>query len=202
MDNPLVLAWLTDVFTWLALALLGGCFIYGLLLLALPGTAMRAASYLNRRVSSRRALRPLEIPRFTERLFYRRHRIFGGLILLGVIGFFAMYFGGFPRASLLATLKRQAGHDAAIVLLDSATAFFLLANALIGIFALIVIFRPSLLKPVEQWANRWISTRRAFRGADASRQPLDDLVAAHPRLAGALVLAGVGYVVASVALLL
>lgn len=198
MNNAAVIAWLLDAGTWIGVALLGGCLAYGLALIAFPGPALQFSANLSRRYSGRRALRPLEVPRATERYFYRHHKIVGSLLLAGVLAFFIVYFLDFPRDSALARLAGLMGRPLAGVVLDSVVAFFLVLNAAIAAISIVMIWRPSLLKPVEALANRWISTRQAFRGVDESHAPLDKLVRSFPRVAGLLVLLGAGYIVVGI----
>lgn len=194
MNHHVILAWLLDAGTWMGLALLTASVAYGALLLAAPQTALDVSATLKQRYSSRRALRPLEIPRRSEPFFYRHHRIVGMLLLAGVIAFFLIFAFGYPRDTVLAAIANRIGGASAGVLVGTVERFLLVANALIGLFALIVIIRPSALKPLEARANRWISTRRALREADASREPLDAFVASHPRWTGGLILLGTAYI--------
>lgn len=197
LTNPTVLAWLFDAGTILATALLIGSLAYGLGLLIVPTAMLHIAQKLDRRFSGRRAMRPLEIPRVTEKFFYRHHRLVGVLLLIGIAAFFFVYFVKFPRDTVLARLSREIGAPLAGTLVDSASTFLLAANALIGLLGLVMIFRPSLLKPFESLANRWLSTRRALRGAETVHDPLDRFTVRHPRLVGALVVGSVGYILGS-----
>jgi hypothetical protein len=192
--NPAITIWLLDAATWLAILLLLGCAAYALLLVFSPATAQKASGALNRRFSARRAMRPMETPRLSERFFYRHHRWVGSTLLLAVAVFFLAYFLDFPRDTVLAALAMRFGHAPAGVLMDTLEWFFLIANALIAVLALAILFRPSLLKPVENVANRWISTRRALKGLEASHEPVDEFAMEHPRVTGLLILAGVIYV--------
>lgn len=194
MNHHLVIAWLLDAGTWLGLALLSASVVYGALLLVAPRAALDVSATLRQRYSSRRALRPLEIPRHTEPFFYRHHRLAGALLLAGVTVFFLVFAFGYPRDTVLAGIATRIGGVSADVLVDAVERFLLVANALIGVFALTMIIRPSALKPLEARANRWISTRQALREAEASREPLDAFVARHPRLTGALILLGTAYI--------
>lgn len=194
--NPVIAMWLVDAATLLGLALLAACAAFGLALVIAPRIAILASGALNRRFSGRRAMRPLEIPRPTERAFYRHHRLLGAALVLAVAAFFLLYFLNFPRDSVLAALAREYGRGPADAFLQAAEWFFLLANGLIGVLGMLVLIRPSVLKPVEAWANRWISTRRALKGLEQEHDPLDRFTLRHPRLTGVLVLAGVTYVTA------
>lgn len=201
MNDSTVTAWLFDAGTIVAIALLAACGVYGILLAVFPRIALGVSAALNRRYSSRRALRPLEVPRYTERWFYRHHRAVAILLLAGVAAFFLLYAFHYPRDTLLAFISGRLDTLTG-ALVDTIEWFLVGANALIGVFALVMLLRPSLLKPVETWANRWISTRRALRDAENSREPLDDFVTRHPRVAGFFVLVGAGYIVLSLLLAL
>ncbi|HEX7029434.1 MAG TPA: hypothetical protein VF254_02470, partial [Gammaproteobacteria bacterium] len=197
MNNPTVIAWLADAGTWLAFALLAACLAYAIALLMFPAATLELSAALNRRYSSRRALRSLEIPRATEPFFYRHHRLVGGLLLAGVVAFFLLFAFGYPRDTVLEAIARETGGALAGAVIDAAEWFLLGANALIGVFALTMLLRPSALKPLEAWANRWVSTRQALREAEQPHEPVDDFFACHPRLGALLVLAGLAYIAIS-----
>lgn len=194
MNNTTVTAWLIDAGTLIAMALLIACFAYAIALLLFPSATLGMSTALNRRYSSRRALRPLELPRTTEPFFYRHHRAVGGLLLAGVIVFFPLFVFGYPGDTVLAAIARQTGSAFAGAIVDAAEGFLVGANVLIGLFALVMLVRPSLLKPLEAWANRWISTRQALREAEQSHEPVDEFFTRHPRVGGVLVLAGTVYI--------
>ena len=54
----------------------------------------------------------------------------------------------------------------------------------------VLVFRPSLLKGVESWADRYYSTRRSTESLDVMRYQPDDFVRSRPRIVGAVVQAG------------
>lgn len=194
MNHPAVITWLADAGTLIGIALIGACLAYAIALLLVPRATLGLSATLNRRFSSRRVLRALEVPRVTEPFFYRHHRMIGGLLLAGVVAFYLLFALGYPRDSVLAAIARETGSAFAGTVTGSVEGFFLSANALIGIFALVMVIRPSLLKPLEAWANRWISMRQALREADRSHEPVDEFFGRHPRVGGLLILAGSGYV--------
>lgn len=197
MNNALN-SWLLDAGTWIAFALWLACVAYGFFMVLVPGATLRASAGLDRRYSSRKALRPLEIPRTSEQFFYRYHRLAGGVLLISVFAFFVVYLLDFPRDTVLSKIAGVWGRPMAGIVLESLEAFFVGANALIGVFAVIMILRPSLLKPLEARANRWISTRKALRRVEEERRPLDNLVQRFPRMTGFLVLLASGYIAAGI----
>jgi hypothetical protein len=51
------------------------------------------------------------------------------------------------------------------------------------------VVRPSLLKPLEARANRWVSTRQKTRLLSKEHTPLDELLQQYPRLFGIVIAA-------------
>src|SRR5690606_21105358 len=121
--------------------------------------------------------------------------------LAAVATFFLFYYLHFPRDTLLARLSLATGGVLADVIVLALERFLLVANACIGLFALLVILRPSLLKPLEAWMNRWLSARAALRPLEQSRAPLDRITARFPRLIGALILLGGAWVLGNLVVL-
>lgn len=96
----------------------------------------------------------LTAPRWIERRIYRHHRVAGGVLaglawlVLGWLQF------GLDRAAVLAALG---GGMPATVALPVAV-FVIWLGSLAGLVAgVLMLLRPSALKPVEAVANRWIT---------------------------------------------
>jgi hypothetical protein len=62
-----------------------------------------------------------------------------------------------------------------------------LCSAIIILLGVAIFFRPSQLKNVEAWANRWISTRKATRPLSLDRDQMNQLVYKYPRFSGFLI---------------
>jgi hypothetical protein len=69
------------------------------------------------------------------------------------------------------------------------------------VIAAVLVFRPSLLKGVEGWADRYYSTRRSTETLDVMRYQPDDFVRSRPRLVGAVVALGSLYALFGLSLL-
>lgn len=123
-----------------------------------PGTATRSAPGL---------LGLLETPRRIERFVYRHHRLSGAAIMLGA-GFFIWRI-----ASSGVLWSRGIDFQAPLL--------WLLGGAIVLAFmvGLVILIRPSGLKPVEVWANRWM-------GPDPGT--LREWLNRHPRVLGLLVM--------------
>ena len=90
------------------------------------------------------ALRVLDRQWQVERLIYRHHRLFGVIVLL--TGTFCLWQLG--RADLIALLDGSSTASALLWILLLGQGF----NLVVG---LVILLRPSLLKPVESLSNRW-----------------------------------------------
>lgn len=167
-----------------------GATLLGLALLLRSAAALRFIARMNRWVSTRRALRPLEIPRTIEALSAARRRPWlGALVAIGAAA--ALYLLltrmdslGSRSASAL-ELKRWLSVTLPLLTLK----WFLVAGSAFSIVAGVMIAAfPRAWSALEQRMNRWYSTRRMLpAGSDDMRMPLEALVEAHPRAAGALI---------------
>lgn len=96
----------------------------------------------------------LDEPRDVKRAIYRAHRIAGVLLFAGAIFTLdRLWFHYEPGA--LARIFEGWGHgEVRAVLAEALHLFLLVGNAFALVLACLVIFRPSLLKGLEQWADR------------------------------------------------
>jgi hypothetical protein len=170
--------------------LLGSVFALaaGLLLVFNSGLAFRVSERMNRWVSTRAALRSLEEERSIARPLYRMHRLVGTLICAGAL--YALIVLGTPYGEM-AIVKSLSGIGPprfASWVSESLRIVLLAGNFAALIFGLVFIVRPSALKRLEAWADRRISGRRFLR--------------THPRLVGAVIVAGSLYVMVNLGFVL
>ena len=160
----------------------------GLWLLAAPRSFLKANAWLGRWYPTQRALEPLERPIAVERRLYRHHRLAGALIVAGAA--FALWRLAlhYEEARLVTALAPRLPAPLAGALLTGWTAFLALGNLAALAVGLALLARPSALKDLESWANRWVPAGRALGFLDVPRDGPDRLVARHPRLTGALLL--------------
>lgn len=184
--------------TFLWVAMFGGLLglSMGLLLLARPRAAFRISEVMNRWISTRQAMRPLDNSISVERAIYRSHRLVGLLLLAGALFTLYVLLIRLQGQELVWIMQRFFGTPVALWLANSVRIFLVVANVAAGLIAITMMVRPSALKRVEAWANRHYSGRRATRMWEIPRQGVDPLVQAHPRLMGAvLMVAGLFIVV-------
>jgi hypothetical protein len=146
---------------------------------------------MNRWVSMRSASRPLEIPRDTTQAVQRNRYALGAIFVAG--GAFAAYVlttrynvGAAKQFFHLSTLHPVLGAWFA----DSIRWILIVGNVVaIGVGILLAFF-PAALARLEARGSSWFSQRRLFKGADNPNLSLDNWVAAHPRRAGVIIVAG------------
>jgi len=163
---------------------LGIGLLVGLLALISPARAVALSEVLGRRHSMRETTRVLEVPVSTERFFYRHHRIFGTIIVLGA-ALILWYLGTRFDAGLMARSLADASQRIAVEILVETFELVMWIGAGFSLLVGIVVFlRPSLLKGIEARANEWVSTRQASRGLTEDHPGLDRLFQAYPRAVG------------------
>jgi hypothetical protein len=175
-----------QTFLWVALlgAVLG--LLTGLGLIFRSPIVFRIGERMNVWISTRQAMRKLEVPIDIERAVYRWHRIVGALLLAGAL--FTLYVAvlRLQGPELSVVLGKFVRVEIAKWIGQSLRLFLIVANVAALLFAAIMIFRPSALKPLELWANRQYSGRQATREWEIPRNLVDPFVQAHPRLIGVL----------------
>jgi hypothetical protein len=159
-------------------------FATGIGLIVASARTFRVFQVMNRWISTRGALKSMEIPRDTEQLSHRhRRRIGWALIAGGIFASLGLLFGVDPAAFGAVTARGDMRTVAAIV--AGTVKWFLFVGSLAGVLVgYLLCFSPNALATLEKFANRWISPRRALRGGDDEHLTLDKLVEAHPGQAG------------------
>jgi hypothetical protein len=176
--------------------------VVGVLLVVDSARVMRWNSALNTWYSTRRAARLLDEPHEVKRVVYRWHRVVGLLVFAGAFFTLDALVFGFTTTALVRA-SRGLGNTALLGLVyEAARLFLIIGNVAALVVAAILVFRPSLLKGVEAWADRYYSTRRSTEPLDVMRYQPDEFVRARPRIVGALVTAGSLYALFGLSLLL
>lgn len=174
----------------------------GLLLVLNSERAFRIGERMNRWVSTRSALRPLEEQRSISRPLYRMHRLVGTLICAGAL--YALIVLGTPYGEM-AIVKSLSGLGPprfASWASESLRIVLLVGNLGALVFGIVFIVRPSALKGLEAWADRRISGRKATKPLEEVRLSTDRFVRAHPTLVGWVVTLGSLYVLVNLAFVL
>lgn len=190
-SQPFWFDFLAFLFFWGGIA----AFAIGLLITLSPSLVIGAGQLLNRWISTDSVFRDLDSPRSTERLFYRHHRIFGGLLLLGGAYVFYRFGIAMDSATLPGKLTLFGSYSVAQWLFDSLVVVNLVFAAVAICIGIAVFFRPSMLKNLEVSTNRWFAVDESVKQLDAQSTLPDQLFARSPRLVGVLIMLGSAYVV-------
>lgn len=169
--------------------------VVGLGLVVAPARTIALAVRFDRYYDMEEKLEPLQKTWYWERFFYRHHRALGSLMLIGsayiIVVLMTLGDSRHIAGALGLTLREYV-----VVLIESCRAMLMFASVFTFAFGWIVLIRPSLLKPIEQEANRWVNPPRR-RLPPRPKPPL-----AHPRRVGLFLSAGALYTLGSLALAL
>jgi hypothetical protein len=163
---------------------------------------MRWNYVLNRWFSTRQAMRPLEEPLDVKRFVYRRHRVLGVLLFAGALYTLDVLAFSY-RTDALVRVFRDLGDPGLLgIAFEAARIFLMVGNVAALAAAVVLCFRPSLLKGLESWGDRQFSGRAPTRPLDTMRYQPDEFVRARPRIVGVFILIGSLYVLLSLGLAL
>jgi len=198
----LILQMLYQFFVVLVLVFAGIGFAAGVGLIVSSAGTLRIFQTMNRWVSMRGALKPMEIPRDTEAYSHRHRRWVGGALIAGGVFSLVGLVAGIDAAALGA-LFAKGGMAPVFAIVAQALRWFLIVGSAAGVaVGGLLCFSPDALVTLERHANRWVSPRRAMRGADDMNLTLDKLVETHPGPSGwILACTSLGAMACAVALL-
>jgi hypothetical protein len=184
----------------LAGALLG--LVIGLMLLVNSERVLRWNASLNRWYSTRQAFKALDEPIDVKRFIYRWHRAVGVVVFAGAIFTLDVLAFSYQTGALVRAF-RGAGNPALLHVLFEALRIVLIVGNVAGLLAAIVLaFRPSLLKGIESAADRQYSGRESLKGLEAMHYQPDDFVRSRPKLVGTLFTLGSLYTLFALGLVL
>lgn len=171
-------------------------FIVGLLMILVPGWLMRVSGGINIWIDTAPWFHKLDEQRSFERLFYRFHLLMGIFIIVGSLYslWFIWQLQGGELLFLLPALKNPVLLD----ILQSALIYLLLLGNLVAfVIGVVVLVRPSLLKNLEAWSNRWVDSDRVLKSVDRRVDISERIIHGHPRLFGLLVVIGSLYIMSN-----
>ena len=194
IDNPIFSAVLQE--SALLFLIIGSVFalLLGILFIFSPQQATELSQRYNRWLSLRKPLRPLEIPRNVDHLFYRQHRAIGLVLLISATYILYQFAFDYRPEQAKHALIRLWGHPVITEwLLDALLWILLPASLLVALFGTLMAIKPSALKRLENLANRWVSTRKSMQPIEKSYDSLDAGVTGMPRLFGVFLILAAGY---------
>lgn len=174
-------------------------FAYGVWMLLQPEQALRFNQRASKWVPTDGFSEAMDKPRATEWFFYRYHRIYGTLVLAsGLFILYVMSAGHWGR-DLMTVLSLS---EWSWLVSDVTTLLMIMTGFLAAALGIIMLIRPSLLRGVEAWLNRWIATENNLKPFDVLYYAPDQFVSRHARLMAALIVIGSLYVLVALVPLL
>jgi hypothetical protein len=182
--------WLQVVLPSLALFGLAGSLLgiaVGLGLVLRTAATLRFLGTMNRWVSTRRSLKPLEIPRSVGSPTARKPR-WNGLVLVIAGAYVSVVLWQLDGSKLAFAMPHGARYALITGIVFSTLRWFMVVGGLAVVaVGVMLLFFPAAYPAVEARANRWYSTRQAFSGGDSMHMTLDRWVERFPRAAGLLI---------------
>ena len=183
---------------WLLTSLfcLGIVFIpVALALMIIPDRMMEWGKSGNRWVSTTSFFNALDRPRNHERFYYKQHRLLGVIIvLLSVISIYLLAFNTGVDATATG-LEKLAATEFGKWLLQTGYYILIVLCVFTLIAGVIIITRPSLLKSMEEWGNRWIDTQKPLQPFDDVHEIPESIFPGKPRVFGFFVLVCALYII-------
>ena len=166
----------------------------GLFLLIAPSRVARLGEIMNRWVSTQAFFDAINRPRYQEKFIYRHHRIFGGVVsLLSICTLYMLVFysGMEVTAGFFESLAQTSFERWLFTNLYYMLVFVVVLALACGV---VIFVRPSALKRLEAWSNRWIATDDKLKTLDEVHELPGGIFSSRPRLFGIFVLLGAFYI--------
>jgi hypothetical protein len=163
--------------------------LIGAWLLLKPERIVFWNQYFSRWISANKIQEQLDRPRWTERFFYRHHRLVGGVLFLGTIFVLYVFLSGSNMRRIYAAITPGNWW-----LMNALMAALFVGSALAALAGIIVLAKPSLLREIEKSANRWISTEGMVKLFDGMRNSFDRQILRHRKIAGVFMIIGGLYI--------
>lgn len=151
-------------------------------------SVFRLFGVMNRSVSTRRLLKPLEIPRDSSGFVWKYRRPIAVIFAIGAIYSLYGLIAHVDNVAVVTTLKLKYPTAAVLWVIESARLFLIVGCAVSLAVAILLGLFPDAMRALEARTSRWVSTRRMAPDADKMNVTLDNWVAAFPRAAGGLIL--------------
>jgi hypothetical protein len=169
-----------------AISLLGLALGLGLMLRS--AATLPFIALMNRWVSTRQALMPLEAPRHVARPSGTTRWF--GVVLVAVGAYAALVLvGSFDVPRLAALLKVDPRYSLPSLALETLKWLLVLGSLGAVLTGLMLLFAPGAWRALGERANRWYSTGSLELAGDMPYMSLDRMVEARPRAAGAVLFA-------------
>jgi len=182
--NNLVLQSLIQFFIVLVLVFGVIGFAVGIGLIVSSAATFRFFRAINRWVSMRTVVKPLEIPRDADQFAHKYRRRVGVCLIVG--GIFSTFgLTAKVKASSIGAVLAKDAMVPLITIVVETLRWFLIVGSVSGVvIGFMFLYSPNALVAIEKYANKWFSSRRLTRGVDDMHLTLDKLIEDHPKPSG------------------
>ena len=156
----------------------------GVALVVFRGRALQVIIPMNRWVSARKTLAPLDALHNIDPIVYKYRRWFSAVFIVGAAFSMIMLVAKVDVAAVVALLGASRFSFVGPWLVESLGWMLLLGSVLAIAIGIILGFFPHVLGSLETRANHWYSSRRIGKGGDEMVLTLDRWVEYSPRTAG------------------
>jgi hypothetical protein len=157
---------------------------FGLGLVMLRTQMFQVFGPMNRWISMRKALAPMEVHRDIEPFIHKHRRVFGAIFIFGGILTIAVLAIKVDVRAVTTAFGARHYFSIAPYVVQGATTFLIIGSLVAIATGVILEFFPGLLALIETRSNRWYSSRQMVRGVDNMHLPLDRWFESSPRAAG------------------
>lgn len=151
---------------------------------------LRFLKTMNRWISMRNSLKPLEKSHDIDKVIYRHRRWFGAVFAISGAYTVLMLLFEVEFPYVVAALSKNTTPVIVELLVECLRWFLVLGGVLAVVIGILMLVSTYALPPFEARINRWYSLRKLGKGADEMHMTLDELAAAFPRTAGLLLAFG------------
>lgn len=167
----------------------------GLAFIIAPAYMVNISSKVNYWICTKGFFQNINKPRYQERLIYRNHKLFGLIVIVtsSICLFFLTYFYGLDKVEQTLLYIAKSEFEKWLFI----TCYYILIGGLSIsiIIGLIIFFRPSLLKKIENTGNKWIETEEALEVFDTNRSLPEHILLDKPRMFGLAIFIGTSYII-------
>lgn len=158
-------------------------FIVGISIALRNATMLKFFEFMNESYSVRRAMKPLNIPRFIEPLLLKQPRLLGLIISTGAAVSIYLLMDIDPEI-LQPIYLGPFSYFSSLALAGYTKTFLLAGNGICVAIGLLLLFFPRILSRIEAYADRWYSLRKQTRPLAEMHLGVDRWVLAHPTVSG------------------
>jgi uncharacterized protein YjeT (DUF2065 family) len=159
----------------------------GLGLIARSAATLPFIVLMNQWVSTRQALKPLELPRQVAPTAFNARWFGAVLVALGTYAAIVL-IGSFDVQRVAALFRVDARYSLAGLALDALKWFLVVGSLGAIVSGIMLLFFPRAWRSIESRANHWYSTRNLEQAGDTLYMSLDRIVEAFPRASGLVIL--------------